>query len=218
MRILGVEIPDHERAEIGLTRFYGIGRTNVKKLAQMSKIDLNTRIKDLSRDDVASLMKSLESFKIEGDLKKEIRENIDRLKAIKSYRGIRHIVNLPVRGQRTKTNARTRKGKRKLLVLLPRKLGQKSKVSKKLPLAVQINKHLWQKPINQLQKLLLTKRKLTKVLLKVVFMSNLPSTTPSLVLLIPRARFSLGLQPVTVVSKALENPLRLPPLLLLKKL
>jgi small subunit ribosomal protein S13 len=113
MRILGVEIPDHERAEIGLTRFYGIGRTNVKKLAQMSKIDLNTRVKDLSRDDVASLMKSLESFKIEGDLKKEIRENIDRLKAIKSYRGIRHIVGLPARGQRTKSNSRTRKGKKK---------------------------------------------------------------------------------------------------------
>jgi len=113
MRILGVEIPDNERAEIGLTRFFGIGHTNVKKLATMAKIDLNTRIKDLSRDDVSVLMKVLESFKIEGDLKKEIRENIDRLKAIKSYRGIRHIVSLPVRGQRTKTNARTRKGKKK---------------------------------------------------------------------------------------------------------
>jgi len=113
MRILGVEIPDNERAEIGLTRFFGIGRTNVKKLASMAKIDLNTRIKDLSRDDVSVLMKALESFKIEGDLKKEIRENIDRLKAIKSYRGIRHIVSLPVHGQRTKTNARTRKGKKK---------------------------------------------------------------------------------------------------------
>ena len=113
MRILGVEIPDNERAEIGLTRFFGIGRTNVIKLASMAKIDLNTRIKDLSRDDVSVLMKVLESFKIEGDLKKEIRENIDRLKAIKSYRGIRHIVSLPVRGQRTKTNARTRKGKKK---------------------------------------------------------------------------------------------------------
>jgi len=113
MRILGVEIPDHERAEIGLTRFFGIGKTNVKLLATSAKIDLNTRIKDLSRDDVANLMKALESFKIEGDLKKEIRENIDRLKAIKAYRGIRHIVSLPVRGQRTKTNARTRKGKKK---------------------------------------------------------------------------------------------------------
>ena len=113
MRILGVEIPDNERVEIGLTRFYGIGRTNVKQLATMSKISLDTRVKDLTRDEVAVLMKSLESFKIEGDLKKEIRENIDRLKAIHSYRGLRHIVSLPVRGQRTKTNSRTRKGKKK---------------------------------------------------------------------------------------------------------
>ena len=113
MRIVGVEIPDNERAEIGLTRFFGIGRTNVKELAKKAKIDLNTRIKDLSRDDIANLMKALESFKVEGDLKKEIRESIDRLKAIRAYRGIRHIVSLPVRGQRTKTNARTRKGKKK---------------------------------------------------------------------------------------------------------
>jgi small subunit ribosomal protein S13 len=110
---MGVEIPDNERAEIGLTRFYGIGRTNVKELAKLAKIDLNTRIKDLSRDDVASLMKAMESFRVEGDLKKEIRESIDRLKAIKCYRGIRHIVGLPARGQRTKSNARTRKGKKK---------------------------------------------------------------------------------------------------------
>jgi len=113
MRIVGVEIPDNERAEIGLTRFYGIGRTNVKELAKLAKVDLNTRIKDLSRDDVANLMKALETFRVEGDLKKEIRESIDRLKAIKCYRGIRHIVGLPARGQRTKSNARTRKGKKK---------------------------------------------------------------------------------------------------------
>ena len=113
MRISGIEIPDHERAQIGLTRFFGIGKTNVIEVAKKSKIDLNTRIRDLTRDQVADLMKVLEEYKIEGDLKKEIRENIDRLKAIRSYRGIRHIVSLPVRGQRTKTNSRTRKGKKK---------------------------------------------------------------------------------------------------------
>lgn len=113
MRISGVEIPDHERAEIGLTRFYGIGRTNVVDLLKKAGIKADTRIKELTRDDIGSLMKALESFKVEGDLKKEVRENIDRLKAIKSYRGIRHIVGLPARGQRTKTNSRTRKGKRK---------------------------------------------------------------------------------------------------------
>ncbi|MFA5532493.1 MAG: 30S ribosomal protein S13 [Candidatus Shapirobacteria bacterium] len=113
MRIIGIEIPDNERIEIGLTRIFGIGTTNVKTLIKAVKLNPDTRVKDLSRDDVSTIMKALEEFKVEGDLKKEIRENIDRLKAIKSYRGIRHIVNLPVRGQRTKTNARTVKGKKK---------------------------------------------------------------------------------------------------------
>jgi small subunit ribosomal protein S13 len=131
MRIVGVEIPDNERAEIGLTRFFGIGPTNVKELAKIAKIDLNTRIKDLSRDDVANLMKALEGFKVEGDLKKEIRENIDRLKAIKAYRGIRHIVSLPVRGQRTKTNARTRKGKKKTVGSLTKEAWAKIETQQK---------------------------------------------------------------------------------------
>lgn len=131
MRIVGVEIPDHERAEIGLTRFFGIGRTNVKELAKKAKIDLNTRIKDLSRDDVSSLMKALESFKVEGDLKKEIRESIDRLKAIRAYRGIRHIVSLPCRGQRTKTNARTRKGKKKTVGSLTKEAWAKIEAQQK---------------------------------------------------------------------------------------
>ncbi|PIU73517.1 30S ribosomal protein S13 [Candidatus Shapirobacteria bacterium CG06_land_8_20_14_3_00_40_12] len=113
MRISGVEIPDNERAEVGLTRFFGIGPKNVIDLAKKAGINLNTRIKDLSRDDIGLLMKALETFKVEGDLKKEVRENIDRLKAIRCYCGIRHIVSLPVRGQRTKSNARTRKGKKK---------------------------------------------------------------------------------------------------------
>ena len=131
MRIVGVEIPDNERAEIGLTRFFGIGRTNVKDLAKKANISLDTRIKDLSRDDVSNLMKVLETFKIEGDLKKEIRENIDRLKAIKSYRGIRHIVSLPVRGQRTKTNARTRKGKKKTVGSLTKEAWAKIETQQK---------------------------------------------------------------------------------------
>ncbi len=113
MRIAGVDIPDHERAEVALTRFYGIGPKNVIQLAKKAKINLDTRIKSLSRDDVSNLMKALEDFQTEGDLKREIRENIDRLKAIKCYRGVRHMVSLPTRGQRTKSNARTRKGKKK---------------------------------------------------------------------------------------------------------
>ena len=131
MRISGIEIPDHERAEVGLTRFYGIGPVNVLKLAKSAKIDLNTRIKDLSRDDISNLMKALEGFTVEGDLKKEIRENIDRLKAIKCYRGIRHIVSLPVRGQRTKSNARTRKGKKKTVGSLTKEAWAKIETQQK---------------------------------------------------------------------------------------
>lgn len=113
MRIAGVDIPDHERAAVALTRFYGIGPKNVIQLAEKANINLDARIKSLSRDDVSNLMKALEDFQTEGDLKREIRENIDRLKAIKCYRGVRHMVSLPTRGQRTKSNARTRKGKKK---------------------------------------------------------------------------------------------------------
>lgn len=131
MRIIGIEIPDNERIEIGLTRIFGIGKTNVKTLINMVKLNPNTRVKDLSRDDVANIMKALEEFKIEGDLKKEIRENIDRLKAIKAYRGIRHIVNLPVRGQRTKTNSRTVKGKKKTVGSLTKEAWAKIEAQQK---------------------------------------------------------------------------------------
>ena len=131
MRISGVDIPDNERAEIGLTRFYGIGRTNVKNLATKAGISLDKRIKDLTRDEISTLMKALETFKVEGDLKKEIRENIDRLKAIRSYRGIRHIVSLPVRGQRTKSNSRTRKGKKKTVGSLTKEAWAKIETQQK---------------------------------------------------------------------------------------
>ncbi|MDP4009821.1 MAG: 30S ribosomal protein S13 [Candidatus Shapirobacteria bacterium] len=131
MRIIGIEIPDNERSEIGLTRIFGIGKTNVKSLAKLANVNLDTRIKDLSRDDIGNIMKALETFKIEGDLKREIRENIERLKAIKSYRGIRHIVGLPARGQRTKTNSRTRKGKRKTIGSLTKEAWAKIEAQQK---------------------------------------------------------------------------------------
>jgi small subunit ribosomal protein S13 len=131
MRIAGVEIPDHVRAENGLTKFFGIGRSNVLALMKVAKISPDTRIKELTRDDVGNLMKALEGFKVEGDLKKEIRESIDRLKAIKSYRGIRHIVSLPVRGQRTKSNARTRKGKKKTVGSLTKEAWAKIEAQQK---------------------------------------------------------------------------------------
>jgi len=126
MRINGVNIPDHERAEIGLTRFFGIGRYQAIKLAQKAGIKLDTRIKDLTRIEISNLSQALESFKTEGDLKREIRESISRLIAIKSYRGLRHTSGLPVRGQRTKSNARTRKGKRKTVGSLTKEAWSKT--------------------------------------------------------------------------------------------
>lgn len=113
MRISGVDIPDHERLEIGFTRFFGIGRFQVKKLLTKANLKPDLRVKELDRDQITQVIRAMEEFKTEGDLKKEIRENIDRKKAIKSYQGLRHIMGLPVRGQRTRVNARTRKGKRR---------------------------------------------------------------------------------------------------------
>lgn len=131
MRISGVEIPDNERAQVGLTRFFGIGPKKAIELAKAAKIGLDTRMKDLNRDNISNLMKALESFVVEVDLKKEIRENIDRLKAIKSYRGLRHIVGLPTRGQRTKSNARTRKGRRKTVGSLTKEAWAKIETQQK---------------------------------------------------------------------------------------
>lgn len=125
MRIIGVELPDKERIEIGLTRIYGIGRKNVSQVLLLAKIEANKRTKDISQEEAARLIKALEKFKTEGDLKKEINGNIERLKAIRSYRGIRHILGLPARGQRTKTNARTRKGKRKTVGALTKEMWAK---------------------------------------------------------------------------------------------
>lgn len=135
MRISGIDIPDNERAEVGLTRFFGIGPKNVIALAKKSGISLETRIKDLTRDNIGDLMKALEEFTTEGDLKKEIRENIDRLKAIRCYRGIRHIVSLPCRGQRTKSNARTRKGKKKTVGSLTKEAWAKIETQQKAAVA-----------------------------------------------------------------------------------
>lgn len=112
-RIAGVDLPNEKRADIGLTYIYGIGRSNVQKLIDLSKIDPAKRIKDLTEEEVNRLQRAIGQFKVEGDLKREVAQNIKRLEDIGSYRGIRHRKGLPVRGQRTRSNARTKKGKRK---------------------------------------------------------------------------------------------------------
>ena len=113
-RIAGVDLPNEKRAEIGLTYIYGIGRATANEILAKAEIDPNVRIKDLSEEQVNELRKIIDNdFLVEGDLRREIALNIKRLVEIGCYRGIRHRKGLPVRGQKTKTNARTRKGPRK---------------------------------------------------------------------------------------------------------
>jgi small subunit ribosomal protein S13 len=116
-RIAGVDLPKNERIEVGLTRIFGIGRTLSRKILSQTKIDFNIRVKDLSDEDMLKIRSVLEKdHRVEGDLRRDISLNVKRLKDIGSYRGLRHRHGLPVRGQRTKTNARTRKGPRKAVM------------------------------------------------------------------------------------------------------
>ena len=114
-RIAGVDLPKEKRVEIGLTYIYGIGRTSSNKILAKAKVDPDTRVKDLTDDQVQAIRNAMEDYKVEGDLRREVALNIKRLTEIGCFRGIRHRRGLPVRGQRTKTNARTRKGPRKLV-------------------------------------------------------------------------------------------------------
>lgn len=115
LRLVGIDLPENKRIEVALTYVYGIGPKISKIILEKTKINGDLRAKELSAVDVAKLQKIIEEFKVEGDLRKEIRENIQRLKRIGSYRGSRHSVGLPLRGQRTRTNARTLRGKRKTI-------------------------------------------------------------------------------------------------------
>ena len=114
-RIAGVDKKKKKRVEIGLTYIYGIGLSSSQKILKEAGINPDTRVKDLTDDDVTSIRKAMDGYKVEGDLRREVALNIKRLTEIGCYRGVRHRRGLPVRGQRTKTNARTRKGPRKLV-------------------------------------------------------------------------------------------------------
>ncbi len=111
-RIAGIDLPKNKRVEIGLTYIYGIGRSTAQKIVAATGIDPDKKIRDLTEDEISVLRKEIEKRKVEGELRTEIAMNIKRLKDISSYRGWRHIKNLPVRGQRTHTNARSHKGPR----------------------------------------------------------------------------------------------------------
>ena len=115
-RIAGIDLPREKRIEIGLTYIYGIGRTSAKKILEMAQINPDIRVKDLTEDQESALREAIDKhFTIEGDLRREVALNIKRLTEIGCYRGVRHRRGLPVHGQRTKTNARTRKGPKKTI-------------------------------------------------------------------------------------------------------
>lgn len=113
-RISGVNIPTNKRVEIALTYIYGLGLTTAQKILNSLKIDFNTRVKDLTEEQVNQLRKEVEKLTVEGELRRQKATNIKRLKEIKAYRGLRHLRGLPVRGQRTKTNSRTVRGNRRV--------------------------------------------------------------------------------------------------------
>lgn len=115
-RIVGVDLPKNKRGEIGLTYIFGIGRSNARKILDEAGIDRNIQVKDWSDDQLSKIREIInEKFKVEGELRSSVQLNIKRLMDIGSYRGIRHRIGLPVRGQSTKNNARTRKGRRKTI-------------------------------------------------------------------------------------------------------
>jgi len=116
-RISGVDLPKNERIEIGLTRIFGIGRSLSRKILSEINVNPDTRVKDLTDEDILKIRTAIDrDFKVEGDLRREVSMNIKRLTDIGCYRGVRHRFGLPVRGQRTRTNARTRKGPRKAAI------------------------------------------------------------------------------------------------------
>ncbi len=129
-RIAGVDLPEQKRTDIGLTYIYGVGRANVVKILEVSKVDPGKRIKDLTEEEVNKLQKAVDQVMVEGDLRREVNQNIKRLEETNSYRGLRHRRGLPSRGQRTRSNARTRKGKRKTVGTI-----RKEEVATKAPIS-----------------------------------------------------------------------------------
>ena len=115
-RIAGVNVPTNKRVEIGLTYIFGVGRSTANELLKKAGVDPNTKVSDLTEDEVVKLRDAVEALEVEGDLRRDRSQNVKRLQEIGSYRGMRHRRGLPVRGQRTKTNARGRKGPRRMSI------------------------------------------------------------------------------------------------------
>lgn len=124
-RISGLDLDNAKRVDIALTKLYGVGRSNVVGLLSKAKVDAGKRVKDLTEEEVGRIQKVLDEVKVEGDLRAEVRANITALKQIGSYRGMRHSKNLPSRGQRTRSNARTKRGKRVTIGAIKKELAEK---------------------------------------------------------------------------------------------
>jgi small subunit ribosomal protein S13 len=124
-RIAGINIPLNKRAEIGLTYIYGVGRPTANEILKATNIEPDRKVRDLTEDEVARLREAIDDLTVEGDLRRERSQNIKRLMEIGCYRGLRHRRGLPVRGQNTKTNARTRKGPKRMQVAGKKKAGKK---------------------------------------------------------------------------------------------
>lgn len=127
-RLIGVEVPDYKKIGIALRYIYGIGPSTALEVCDKAKVDPNVRAKDLNDEQLSHLASTLQGYRIEGDLRREIQQNIKRLMSINCYRGTRHKKGLPVRGQRTSTNARTRKGPRKTVGVIRSKEAKAAKV------------------------------------------------------------------------------------------
>ena len=128
VRLAGVDLPSNKRVEVGLTYIFGIGKMRSQEILERAKIDPNRRVKDLSDADVLAIRDVLKDYRLEGDLRRDISMDIKRLIDIGTYRGSRHRRGLPARGQRTRTNARTRRGKRKTIGMVKKKEERKREV------------------------------------------------------------------------------------------
>lgn len=131
IRISSIDIPANKRTEIALTYVFGVGRRNVRKILKLANVDGNKRVKDLNQDEVVRLQKAVDTIPSEGSLRKIILENIKRLKQIGSYRGMRHSAKLPARGQRTRHNARTKRGRRMTVGALKKEEAAKMETAQK---------------------------------------------------------------------------------------
>jgi len=130
MRVAGVNIPDEKRVDIALTYIFGVGRSVVYEILEKAKIEPSKRTNKLTEEEIIRIQKTLDAYKIEGDLRADRVSDIKRLRDINAYRGVRHTRNLPVRGQRTRSNARTKRGKRVTIEAIKKEIAEKMAASK----------------------------------------------------------------------------------------